>query len=165
LPTVKVQQKDGKAYRKGVNALVDLVAARAALDSVFTNRGAVRYLAQMSGGSVRDLMRLLFEAQSLARVDNKERIDHASAREAVQRIRVDLERTLWPYRALAQIHESNSLPEPEGDDQHQLEQARAFYADLLIKGVVIEYDGGACWYDVHPIMRDIPAFRDALEHG
>jgi hypothetical protein len=165
LPTVKVQERGGKSHRKGIDALIALVAARADLTSVFANRGVVRYLARMSGGSVRDLMRLLFEAQSLARVDNKERIDHASAKEAVQRIRVDLERTLWPYRALARIHESSSLPEPEGADQHQLEQARAFYADLLIKGVVLEYDGGACWYDVHPIMRDIAAFKDAFEHG
>ena len=119
----------------------------------------------MSGGSVRDLMRLLFEAQSLARVDDKDRIDHASARDAVQRVRVDLERTLWPYQALARIHETKSLPEPEAADQHQLEQARAFYADLLIKGVVLEYDGGECWYDVHPIMRDIAAFKDALKRG
>jgi hypothetical protein len=119
----------------------------------------------MSGGSVRDLMRLLFEAQSLARADDKDRIDLTSAKEAVQRIRVDLERTLWPYQPLARIHELKSLPAPEGADQHLLEQARAFFADLLIKGVVLEYDGGACWYDVHPIMREIAAFKDALERG
>jgi hypothetical protein len=123
------------------------------------------YLAQMSGGSARDLIRLLSEAQSLARVDGKDRIDQASAREAVQRIRIDLERSLWPYQALARIHQAKSLPEPEAADQHQLEQARAFYADLLIKGVVLEYDGGECWYDAHPIMREIPAFKDALERG
>ena len=110
-------------------------------------------------------MRLLSQAQSLARVDDKHRIDQASAREAVKRIRLDLERTLWPYRALARIHQSKSLPEPEAADQHQLQQARAFYADLLIKGVVREYNGGECWYDVHPIMRDIPAFKDALMRG
>lgn len=165
LPTVKVQQKGGRAHRKGIDALVALVAARADLDSVFANQGVIRFLAQMSGGSVRDLMRLLFEAQSLARVDDKDQIDHVSAKDAVQRIRVDLERTLWPYQALARIHESKGLPEPEAADQHQLEQARAFYADLLIKGVVLEYNGGACWYDVHPIMRDIAAFKDALGRG
>ena len=165
LPTVKVQQKGGKRHKKGVDALIALVAARADLDKVFANQGVVRFLAQMSGGSVRDLMRLLFEAQSLARVDDKDRIDHASAKEAVQRIRVDLERTLWPYHALGRIHQSKSLPEPEAADQHQLEQARAFYADLLIKGVVLEYNGGACWYDVHPIMRGIAPFKDALGRG
>jgi hypothetical protein len=165
LPTVKVQQKDGKAYKTGIDALIALVGARANLDRVFSNRGVIRFLAQMSGGSVRDLMRLLFEAQSLARVDDKERIDLASAKEAVQRIRVDLERTLWPYQALGRIHESKGLPEPQATDQHQLEQARAFYADLLIKGVVLEYNGGTCWYDVHPIMRDIAAFKDALQRG
>jgi hypothetical protein len=49
-----------------------------------------------AGGGVRDLMRLLFEAQSLARADDMDRIDH-------------------------------------------------------------------CWYDVHPMMRGIVAFKDALQ--
>jgi hypothetical protein len=35
LPTVKVQQKDGKAYKKGIDALVALVAARADLEQIF----------------------------------------------------------------------------------------------------------------------------------
>jgi hypothetical protein len=165
LPMVKVQQKGSQAYRKGIDALVSVIAARADLDKVFVDTRVPQYLARMSGGSVRDLMRLLFEAQSLARAEDKARIDQASARAAVQRVRVDLERTLWPYQPLAQVHDSKSLPEPEGADQHQLQQARAFYADLLIKGVVLEYDGGECWYDVHPIMREIAAFKDALKRG
>ena len=165
LPMVKVQQKGGQAFKKGIDALVTLIAARADLDKVFVDRKVPQYLARMSGGSVRDLMRLLFEAQSLARADDKDKIDQASARDAVQRVRVDLERTLWPYQSLARVHEAKSLPEPEAADQHQLEQARAFYADLLIKGVVLEYDGGECWYDAHPIMREIAAFKDALKRG
>ena len=165
LPMVKVQQKGGQTYKKGIDALVTAIAARADLDRIFVDAKVPQYLARMSGGSVRDLMRLLFQAQSLARVDDKDRIDAPSAREAAKRIRLDLERTLWPYRALAKIHKSKSLPEPEAADQQQLQRARAFYADLLIKGVVREYDGGECWYDVHPIMRDIPAFKDALKRG
>ncbi len=165
LPMVKVQQKGGQAYKRGIDALVNLIAARADLEKVFMDRKGPEYLARMSGGSVRDLMRLLSQAQSLARVDDKDRIDQASAREGVKRVRLDLERTLWPYRALAKIHQAKSLPEPEAADQQQLQRARAFYADLLIKGVVREYDGGECWYDVHPIMREIPAFKDALKRG
>ena len=165
LPMVKVQQKSGQPYKSGVDALVTLIAARADLERIFVDAKVPQYLARMSGGSVRDLMRLLSQAQSLARVDDQDRIDQTSAKEAAKRIRLDLERTLWPYRALARIHESKSLPEPDATDQHQLQQARAFYADLLIKGVVREYDGGECWYDVHPIMRDIPAFKDALKRG
>ena len=165
LPMVKVQQKSGQSYKRGIDALIAVIAARADLDKTFVDAKVPQYLARLSGGSVRDLMRLLSQAQSLARVDGKDRIDQASAREAVKRIRLDLERTLWPYRALARIHQSKSLPEPEVADQQQLQQARAFYADLLIKGVVREYDGGECWYDVHPIMCDIPAFKDALMRG
>jgi hypothetical protein len=165
LPMVKVQQRNGRSYQKGIDALVALIAARADLGEVFVDAKVPEYLARMSGGSVRDLIRLLSEAQSFARADGKDRIDQSSAKDAVQRVRLSLERTLWPYRSLAGIHRSKSLPEPEAADQQQLEQARAFYADLLIKGVVLEYDGGECWYDVHPIMREIPALKDALRRG
>jgi len=165
LPMVKVQQRSGKPYARGIDALVGLIAARADLDSVFVDARVPRYLASMSGGNVRDLVRLLYGAQSFARIDDKERIDLASAKAAVQRSRVEFERALWPYQTLAGIHEAKSLPEPEVADQDRLEQARAFYADLLIKGVVLEYDGGECWYDVHPIMREIPTFKDALTRG
>lgn len=165
LPMVKVQGRGGQTHKPGIDALTSLIAARANLEKLFANAKVPSYLARMSGGSARDLIRLLSEAQSLARVDGKDRIDQASAKEAAQRIRVDLERTLWPYHALARIHQAKSLPEPEEADQHQLEQARAFYADLLIKGVVLEYDGGECWYDAHPIVREIPAFKDALNRG
>jgi hypothetical protein len=165
LPMVKVQQKGGRAYDKGIDALVALVGARADVDKVFADAKVPQYLARMSGGSVRDLIRLLSEAQLQARTDGKDRIDQPSAREAVRRIRVSLEGALWPYQALAGIHKAKSLPQPEVADQSRLEQARAFYADLLIRGVVLEFDGGECWYDVHPIMREIPAFKDALKRA
>jgi hypothetical protein len=165
LPMVKVQQRNGRPYPKGIDALVALIAARADLDEVFVDAKVPQYLARMSGGSVRDLIRLLSEAQSFARADGKDRIDQSSAKDAIQRVRLSLERTLWPYKALAGIHQSKNLPEPETADQQQLEQARAFYADLLIKGVVLEYDGGECWYDVHPLMREIPALKEALKGG
>lgn len=164
LPMVKVQQKGGRTYGKGIDALVALVGARVDLGQVFADAKVPQYLARMSGGSVRDLIRLLFEAQSLARVDDKDRIDQASAREAVQRIRIDLERALWSYQELARIHQSKSLFEPAAD-QNQLEQTRPSYVNLLIKGVVLEYDNGECWWDVHPIMREIAAFKDALKRG
>ena len=80
-----------------------------------------------------------------------------------KRVRLGLERTLWPYQALAGIHQSKSLPEPEAADQQQLEQARAFYADLLIKGVVLEYDGGECWYDVAPDHARHPGVQGRAE--
>ena len=59
LPMVKVQQKGGQAYKRGIDALVALIAARADLGRIFVDRKVPQYLARMSGGSVRDLMRLL----------------------------------------------------------------------------------------------------------
>jgi len=33
---------------------------------------------------------------------------------------------------------------------------------LLTNGTVMEYDGGETWYDVHPVITEIRAFRDAF---
>jgi hypothetical protein len=35
--------------------------------------------------------------------------------------------------------------------------------ELLQNGSVLEYDGGCSWFDVHPVVQEIPVFQDALK--
>jgi hypothetical protein len=123
----------------------------------------------MSGGSVRDLMRLLDQAQLSARVDDKERIDKASASEAVTKLRIEFERLLIPgqvyFPLLAKIHETKQLELEAALDQAAVQAARAFCADLLIMGAVLEYDGGECWYDTHPVVHEIRSLRNGPGEG
>ena len=136
---------------------------------MFASGGVVRFLAEMSGGSVRELMRLLDQAQLSARVDEKNRIDRASAREAATKLRIDFERLLVPgqvyFPLLARIHQTKDLALDAALDQDAVQAARAFCTDLLIMGAVLEYNGERTWYDVHPLVREIRPFKDALDQG
>jgi hypothetical protein len=166
MPMVKVRTPDGKPHKAGLDVLSELVQARIDIDRVFASNSVVRYLAGMSGGSVRDLMRLLYEAQSIARVEDRSKIDMASAREAVKKVRIGFERMLVPgqsyFPLLASICRDKQL-DREGAGPEQAEDARKFWADLLRMGAVLEYNGERCWYDVHPIVREIEPLRDAIQ--
>jgi hypothetical protein len=149
--------------------MVDLVAARIDLGAVFSSTSVVRFLAQMSGGSVRDLMRLVNFAQLDARVDDKAKIDMASAREAVGELRKEMVRLLVPgqfyFPLLADVHLTKGLAIEAEPDQDSVKEARAFCAELMLMGALLEYDGDDCWYDVHPVIQDIEAFTDAIEQS
>jgi hypothetical protein len=168
MPMVKVQHRDGRDCSEGIEALVSLIRNRVAVDEVFEAPEVARYLAMQSGGSVRDLLRLLSSAQLEARVDEKSRIDQQSANAAVKRMRIDFERLLIPENAyfplLAQVHASKGLELEDGAkvDAKAAQSARDFFSQLLFNGSVLEYNGDRNWYDVHPVIREIESFRKAL---
>lgn len=169
MPMVKVRLRDGSACDDGLDALVELIGRRVAIDRVFTDGNVARTLAARSGGSVRDLLRLVTSAQQEARLDDKTQIDLASADEAVKRLRLDFERLLVPsdvyFPLLAHIHKTKELTDPDGTaaGADAAQNAREFFSELLFNGSVLEYNGDRNWYDVHPVILDIEAFQRALK--
>jgi hypothetical protein len=121
----------------------------------------------MSGGSVRDLLRLLGYAADEAQVDDKTRIDKKSAERAVRRLRLEFERVLIPghvyYPLLARINRTkrDSLATDPGPKPEEVKSAREFFSQLLFNGAVLEYNGDEHWFDAHPAVQDIKAFQDA----
>jgi hypothetical protein len=157
LETVKVHDEKDRPSKKGLDALVEAVGQRIEIDTVFAKRAVVRELAKMSGGSLRDLMRLIGEAQLFAAAERKSRIDAVSVRRAVHKTRLSFERLLIPsrdfYPLLAQVHLTKS--DPPGC-------SRDFFAQLLFSTAVFAYNGDQAWYDVHPVILEIKAFQKAL---
>ncbi|QNT71014.1 hypothetical protein [Defluviicoccus vanus] len=169
MPMIKISNLDNEAYQPGIDALVRLVAARADVDAVFTSNDIVAFLARMSGGSVRDLLRLINYAQLEARTDGKTQIDQASADAAVKELRIDFERLLIPrhvyFPLLREIHQTKAdweSPEQK-TDATSVKQQREFFSELLLNGSVLEYNGDRSWYDVHPIVQRIDTFNDNAE--
>lgn len=171
LPMVRVHNKQNRTERAGLDALVEMIAGRVELDALFTSAKVVRHLAKMSGGSVRDLMRLVAYAANSARADGKPKIDTAAANDAVGDMRLDYERLLVPgqiyYPLLAKIHQTKRdwFADVGQLSTEQLAVYRGLFGDLLYNGAVLEYDGRENWYDVHPPIQEIEAFREALGHG
>jgi hypothetical protein len=165
-PMVKVRAQNGKRFSHGIGALVSLIERRANPDDVFTSKRVIQDLADRSGGSVRDLMRLVQYASRSALTDGKPKIDKASVTEAALTVQQEFERLLIPggvyYPLLARIHlakhDAFDTSNPE-----QVEAYRKFFSELLLNGSVLEYDGGENWYDVHPLIQNVKAFKKALD--
>lgn len=123
----------------------------------------------MSGGSVRDLMRLVNYTQLAARADGKTKMDGEAAEQALCKMRIEFERLLIPgevyYPLLAHVHEKKHswILNPERADPQSVQAAREFFSQLLFNGTVLEYNGEEAWYDVHPVVRDIREFKDICQ--
>lgn len=168
LHTVKLWNRDGSRNSGGVAAMHDLLAARLDMDAIFAKDGAIDRLIEKSGGSARELIRLLLKSQVNANVDLKDRIDLASVEEAVKDFggqfrRSFLQERLY-YPRLAMIHLTKKAAVASSDvvDPERMEHERQFFEGLLAIGAVMEYNGDDYWYDVHPIILDIPAFNEAV---
>jgi len=168
MPTIKVHDRTNKKVESGINGLVALVEKRIEIKSVFSSSDVVAYLAQMSGGSVRDLLRLVGEAQLAAQVDGKATIDLDSAKEAVKKLRLDFQGLFVPgdayYPLLSAVAatKQDAVTTASGSPE-QAANNRAFFAELLVNGSILEYNGDERWFDVHPVIHDIVAFKDACK--
>lgn len=128
------------------NAVHRLLDARAELDAVFEEpEPAIVELARLSGGHVRDILRMAARAAELAEPSKiGMRHIHAAARWlAGHRIPLMMAQD-WP-RAHA-IHATGQIR--NGDED----------ARLLLHSCVLAYDGEP-WWDVHPIVREHPEFE------
>ena len=164
---VKVHDKRNRVTRAGVKAIGRMIARRVDVGEVFSSGAVVSYLARMSGGSVRDVMRLVAYAANSARADAKPKINRAAANEAVQDMRLDYERLFIPgqvyYPVLLKIHQTKRdwFADIDQLSPERLEVCQLLFRNLLFSGAVLEYNGRENWYDVHPVIREIEAFREA----
>jgi hypothetical protein len=115
-------------------------------------------------------MRLVNNAQLSARVAAKEMIDMAAVKRATTKIRLDFERMLIPgqvyYPLLAEIHKTkgDQFTTDTEADAEKVHNLRVFFTEFLFNGSVLEYNGDAMWYDVHPIIQEIERFQEAVKH-
>lgn len=151
LPAQKVRSYEGdalegKTYRRGVSRLIELVAKRGDWQRLLGTKAALEELILATGGHLRDLIRLLqtvaIEARSLP-------ADAATRRSALERLRAQF------------------TPIPDDDARWLAEIARSHQAELGTLGqvgtlaryfdshLVLCYQNGAEWYDVHPIVREV----------
>jgi hypothetical protein len=108
----------------------------------------VEELVAKSGGSLRELIRLIQEAclETMG-----ERIDAAAVEKAIVNVRTELTRPMpQTYLAeLAKIHQSKQTDNTP--DQRR----------ILFYRYALEYNGNR-WVDVHPLIYDMPEFQREL---
>lgn len=154
LPMCKVrerQEKGGKEYEKGVDAMAGLLQKRIDFARLFADPDAARHVAKVSGGCLRDALRLL----SLAINEHDDPpVTFSSIERAAATVRGEYERAL-PEKyipLLKSVAEHNRFPE-ECDDTTKQELLRNLF--------VLEYQNGdpEPWWGVHPLVESSTKYR------
>jgi hypothetical protein len=168
LPMIKVQTVDNQPYPAGVAKLkelvfrrVELAVPRYATDSELPNLfqpGTLEQLCTMSGGHVRDLMLL---TQAAVKRSDRLPIPAKAVQRALSEVQLAYERTVNAdqWEVLVTTHRTKEV---QNDSTHR---------DLLFRRCILEYrdleeDGTLrCWYDVHPLIRQLKDFQRVLNAG
>ena len=171
LPITSINTPDGKPYEEGRKELQDLIAKRVhrhapkakLFPDVFESEAVLLRLCAMSGGHIRDLLRLVRTAFDY--IDElpltKEAVDLAitGTRDTYRRSVEDEKE----WQVLAQVSQDKAL---SGE--------AAVYRKLLFSRCILQYaflgeneigeKDLLIWYDVHPLICGIQQFKSALKN-
>lgn len=163
LPMIMVQTPEGKLHQPGFDKIKEVIVKRLQsieLDrdletEIFESPEVIQQFCLMSGGHLRELMLLMKEAVN--RLDTLP-ISVQAARRAMTEERDTYRRTVQQqeWEVLAAVAHFKRI---QNDDR---------YRDLLFRRCLMEYryfdsEGEMqCWYDVHPLIRGIAEFKEAL---
>lgn len=149
-PFVKLYERDGKPVKAAINCFEQLVEKR--IDkSLFDSPETVRLAIQYSGGSPRQLLRIL-ERASWLRTDEQTQITQENVRAAIEKAGNDYVQYLEPdeWTALNQLKTNLEQGNPIGfDDTMQ---------GLLEKEIVFEYNDGT-FKRVNPLVEVSKLYR------
>ncbi len=150
IPMIKVRDEDDSENEGGLAAIHQSIAERINIEAIFENAEDVKRLALASGGHIRDLMHLLRYACDYSDTQ----ITTAAVEKAIRALVRDYDRLVKDadLGRLVKVHQEKRLPtDPE-------------YALLPYHLIVLEYQNGDRWADVHPAVQETRKFKEALSH-
>ena len=147
LPMIKIEERDATPIPQAIEVLVQLIERRMPLH-FFDSRETVQYLARMSGGHPRDLLRLVRGCFPLTETTQ---IARAVAERAVKNMASEYQRAIqqsdWP--------ELVAIDNSVGDDIDRNEARMRMLYDL----VLLEYN--SYWWRSHPLVRTLRGYATA----
>jgi len=168
MPMISVRKQNGKPNPLAITALTALVAKRLEIGLVFAAPALVSDLILASGGSVRELLRLIAETSLNASVEGHCVIEKADIQATVKQFALMLQNALTPGNIYLPILAEISLHKKfEADLEHgysseAVNARRDFFHSLIAEGAVLAYNGEENWYDVNPILHYLKDFKVAL---
>jgi len=148
---IKVQEEDGTLCQEGIDLLCKVAKERINVIQLFAEC-VVPYLAEKSGGMLRDFIRLLGYTIELSQArGGKPPIDQNLAGRAFRRLVNEYGRMVPDehFELLARVAKHKQV---RNDAQHQA---------MLYNLSVLEYMNDNRWCDVHPAVKELPEFKDA----
>lgn len=148
LTNIRVRDREEATYEPGVEALREVLRRRVPggdLKRIFPDEASHDRLIQASGGHLRMLLGLAVELITQAETLP---IDDETLRSSIEQVR----NTLLPIPAderelLRRVSETKELPLDSDEQWHVV-------AELLNQRLVLGYQNGQPWYDVHPLLHD-----------
>jgi Cdc6-like AAA superfamily ATPase len=139
---------DGAPDVEGRNALKEVVTRRVSAE-VFSGTALEEVIA-LSGGLLRDLVRLVRDAALIALTEGKATITSEIVHQVAAEVGNDYRRLLTPehYDALKKAQQSKQISSDESMRQ------------LLENLSLLEYRNTITWCDVHPIVRTLLTLRE-----
>jgi len=159
MPMIMIKAKDGREYQPGIDVLKNIIEKRLqkaqvsiTLDNFFESSDALDELCTKSGGYIRNLMQLVQAAVKRAKsFPIPDRAVNIAISELRQIYRDSLYADDWIKLAI--VYLSKQLPSD---------------TELLFRRCVLNYlyttqDGRKeYWYDIHPLIIDMPEFQESL---
>ncbi len=156
IPMLRITRPEGGDHVEGLACRRDMLARRIDIPTLFT-ADAIDYVCRASGGHPRDLMQIVIYACRYAPRDRWPqpfdlRVIKRAKAESAQAYSRAIPESHYPL--LAGVHLRHTV---ENDNEHQ---------QMLYNLSVLEYfNGPSFWHDVHPAVRRLPKFQEALEHA
>jgi hypothetical protein len=151
IPNVKLQasKSSSEPNHPGIDALLQVIQKRLSVKVLPQPSALAEEFVRRSGGSIRQLIRLLREAVQSAQARGLATIDGEALEDAARSIQQDYERMLEPsdYQRLARTYATKSIEKDDATMQ------------LLSNLAILEYNGKELWHDVNPLIEPIDAFR------
>jgi hypothetical protein len=150
---LQVSKASAEPNRPGIDALLQVIQKRLTSQILPQPSPLAELFVQRSGGSIRQLIRLLREAVQSAQARSLSSLDAEALADATLSIQQDYERMLEPsdYQLLARTYATKTI---EKDDPTM---------QLLSNLAILEYNGREVWHDINPLIEPIDAFQAVVK--
>ncbi|MCK5889978.1 MAG: hypothetical protein KAG19_08545 [Methylococcales bacterium] len=133
---------------EGIEQLIEIIKRRVDVEQVFDDLEQLKVLAKMSGGVVRDLMRLI----RMSTETDADKISEADVAFAVNTLKKQ-------YDRLIRNEDISIFKQIKMTKRVQSDEAFARPLDLRL---ILEYENGSRWADLHPAVESISWVKEAL---
>ena len=144
LPMVKINTE-------GVEQLINIIKRRVVIEDVFEELELVEKLVKTSGGIVRDLMRLV----RMSTDTDEDKISMAEVDYAINTLKKQYDRLI----------RNNDIEIFKEIKKNKRVQADESFSRLLNLRLVLEYENGNRWADLHPVIHQINWVKEALSES
>ena len=151
LPMIKVENEDGSPCQNGIDLLSDVAEKRIDVASLF-EAGVIRFVAEKSGGMLRDFIRLLGYTIEMAEAGGGTIPVPKKHAERAFRFLINEYGRMVPDMHFGLLAKVAKNKKAKNDTDHQ---------SMLYNLSILEYLNGNRWCDVHPAVRELPEFKDA----